>query len=134
MVKEALRMIDELTPALGRAKARRGADHAASLRALAAIEQAVVATRAYLEDEMLHFDGSRGSARLAKVARLWQQATKEVATLEVGGAEKALLRGEGWHKLERWKRLEKQGGWLLLQGLVEHCEWLLSVLPAEARR
>lgn len=134
MVKESLRMLEELAAALERARARREPGHVDSLRALDAIQKAVLATRAYLQDEMLRLDGSRESARFATIARLWQQATREVAALDVSGPEKSLLRGEGWHKPARWSQLEKQGGWQMLQGIVDHCEWLLTVLPADARR
>ena len=134
MVKEALKMLDELIPALERAKARREPGHGASLRALDAILKAVVATRAYLQDEMLQLDGSRESARFSALARLWQQATKEVTALQVSGPEKALLKGEGWPASQRWSKLEKQGGWSLLQGILAHCEWLLAGLPAAPRR
>ena len=134
MIQEGLKTLDELLPALDRARARREPGHAASLRALDSIRSAVVTTRAYVADEMLRLDGSRDSARFSAVVRLWRQATAEVVAIDLDGPEKPLLKGEGWQKPDRWRKLEKKGGWELMQEILAHCEWILSSLPAAARR
>jgi hypothetical protein len=134
MAIESIRMLDELSAALTRATKRREPAHTASLRVLDAIATAVTATRAYVQDELVLIDGSRGSAKLSELVKLWKQATREVESLEVSGDEKALLRSEGWQKPERWRKMEKQGGWLWMQNLLAHCEWLLTTLPPPPRK
>ena len=105
MLSETAKMLDDLSAALARARSRRGPEHVASLRALDSIAAAVAATRAFAEAELVLLDGSRSSARLGELAKLWQRAQQAVLGLEVEGDEKALLKGEGWHKAERWKKL-----------------------------
>ena len=129
MVSETAKMLDDLSAALGRARSRREPGHVASLRALDAIAAAVAATRAFAEAELVLIDGSRSSARLGELSKLWQKAQQAVLGLSIEGDEKSLLRGESWHKTERWKKLEKPAGWLWIKGLLGHCEWLLSGLP-----
>jgi hypothetical protein len=134
MATESIRMLDELSAALVRAKQRRDPAHTASLRVLDAIATAVKATRAYVQDEMVLIDGSRGSAKLSEVVKLWKHATQEVEALELSGDEKALLKAEGWQKPEHWRKMEKQGGWLWMQSLLAHCEWLLTTLQPPPRK
>lgn len=133
MAKETLSMLDELSAAVARARAKRGPEHAASARALDAMAAAVTATRAYAESELLLIDGSRGAARLGDVAKLWQKAKQQVLAVPTDGAEKALLRGEGWNKPQPWEKLEKLGGWLWMKSLLDHCKWLITVLPGPGR-
>ena len=132
MVKEALKLLEKLGVALDGARARRTPEQTASAHALETMHGAVVATRAYIHDESLAFDGSRESARWFALTRLWMQAATEVTTLELAGAEKSLARSEGWLTLRPWRRLEKeQGGWRL-ETILEHCQWLHKGLSKAA--
>ena len=132
--EETLNMLDELSAAVGRARAKRGPEHAASARALDAMATAVTATRAYAESELLLIDGSRGAARMGDLAKLWQKTKQLVLAVPADGEEKALLRGEGWNKPQPWEKLEKLGGWLWMKTLLDHCRWLITVLPGPAKR
>ena len=134
MVKDTLKMLDELSAAIERARKRREPEHVASLKALDAMATAVTATRGYAESDLVLIDGSRGAARLGEIGKLWKAARREVAALPTEGKEHALLKSEGWHKRDRWEKLESQGGWLWMKELLAHCEWLLSVLPAAGKR
>ena len=126
MVKEALLLLEKLAGALERARARRTPAQTASTHALETIHGAVVATRAYVHDESLAFDGSRESARWFALTRLWKQAATEVLGLELAGAEKSLARGEGWLTQRPWKRIDKEDGGWRLETILDHAAWLLK--------
>jgi hypothetical protein len=126
MISEGLALVDRLDAALHSARARRAAEHTASLTALDAIGKATALTRRYLEGAAKMHSGSLEMARFTSVSQAWLAAAQKVAALDLAGAEKALAKSEGWLAARPWKKLEKEDGGWRLQTVLDHCRTLLD--------
>ena len=126
MITEGLALLDRLDAALQIARARRGAEHNASLAALDAIAKATSLTRRYLEGAAKMHSGSLEMARFTSVSQAWLAAAQRVSTLDLAGAEKTLSKSEGWLALRPWRKIEKEDGGWRLQTVLDHCRTLVD--------
>lgn len=126
MITEGLALLDRLDAALQNARARRAAEHNASLAALDAMGKAAALTRRYLEGAAKMHSGSLEMARFTSVSQAWLAAAQQVAALDLAGAEKTLSKSEGWLALRPWRRIEKEEGGWRLQTVLEHCQTLVE--------
>lgn len=126
MIAESFALIDRLDAALQTARARRAAEHTASLAALDAMGKAAALTRRYLEGAAKMHSGSLEMARFTSVSQAWLAAAQQVAALDLAGAEKTLAKAEGWLALRPWRKLEKEDGGWRLQTVLDHCQTLVD--------
>lgn len=126
MISEGLALVDRLDAALHAARARRAAEHTASLATLDAIGKATALTRRYLEGAAKMHSGSLEMARFTSVSQAWLAAAQQVAALDLAGAERSLAKSEGWLAARPWKKLEKEDGGWRLQTVLDHCRTLLD--------
>jgi hypothetical protein len=126
MITESLALLDRLDAALRSARARRAADHTASLAALDAMGKAAALTRRYLEGAAKMHSGSLEMARFTSVSQAWLAAAKQVVALDLAGEEKSLAKSEGWLAVRPWKKLEKEDGGWRLQTVLDHCRTLVE--------